>query len=297
MSDSPPERNAVDVLTVWDTDTEDQINKNNAAIQQNKQIYEGFTSTSDGHAQTMPIEYGQMPDAQGDFSIGNPSAAPNQQTANAGHSTFSPHSSNPGHGQDGSFGSPLGQYHPGNVGSGSAGNAQLPAAQGNGGDGTRTSSFVPPSESGPGGRWGGDPTRFSPISPGGGGSSSHSPGAGSGFSGGFAPGVSGPGGSGTGGGTSAPGAGSRAGGLGGPGRSTGSGGRVGGGVEVPVTRGGSGTGAAGARGANGMPMGAAGGKGNKEEDKEKKAASYLLEPDPNALFGYDGKAVPPVIGT
>ncbi|HWD02822.1 MAG TPA: hypothetical protein VG674_10255 [Amycolatopsis sp.] len=43
-------------------------------------------------------------------------------------------------------------------------------------------------------------------------------------------------------------------------------------------------------------MGAGAAKGNKEEDKEKKSASYLLEPDPNALFGYDGKATPPVIG-
>jgi hypothetical protein len=43
-------------------------------------------------------------------------------------------------------------------------------------------------------------------------------------------------------------------------------------------------------------MGASGGKGQKEEDKEKKSADYLREADPNSLFGYDGKATPPVIG-
>ncbi|MBB4683954.1 hypothetical protein [Amycolatopsis jiangsuensis] len=301
VSDSPPERDAVDVLTVWDTDTEDQINKNNAAIQQNKQIYQGFTSTSDGHAQTMPTEYGQMPDAQGDFSIGNSSDTGNQQAANSGHSAFQPHLSGPGSSaQDGSSVSSPTQYHPGNVGTGSAGNLQVPAAQGNDGDGTHTSGVVPPPASGPVGGWNGDPARLNPIGPGGGGSSSYGPGSGlgggSGFGGGFASGVSGPGEAGTGERTpGATGGGSRSGGLGGAGRSTGSGGRFGA-AEESMTRGGSGTGSSGARGANGMPMGAAGGKGNKEEDKEKKSASYLLEPDPNALFGYDGKAVPPVIG-
>ncbi|MFF0144670.1 hypothetical protein [Amycolatopsis sulphurea] len=297
VSDSPPERDAVDVLSVWDTDTEDQINKNNAAIQQNKQIYREFTSTSDGHALTMPTEYGQMPDAQGDFSIGNPPAAPDQRTPTVSHSTFSQHS--PGldsHGPGGSSVSPPAQYQPGHIGTGLDGNPQVPAAHGPGGDGTQSAGFVPPSHPGPGGVWSSDPTRFGPVGPGG--SSSYGPGSGGpggspGFGGGFDPGVSGPGNSETGGRGSAPGAGPRSGGLGGGGR-TGSGGRVGGGVDEPVTRGG--TGAAGGRGGSGMPMGATGGKGNKEEDKEKKAASYLLEPDPNALFGYDGKAVPPVIG-
>ncbi|RJQ86824.1 hypothetical protein [Amycolatopsis panacis] len=299
VSDSPPERDAVDVLTVWDTDTEDQINKNNAAIEQNKQIYQGFTSTSDGHARTMPTEYGRMSEAEGDFSVGNPSATGNQQATDAGRPAFQPHSRGlNGSGRDSSPGSSPARYEPGNVGTGSMENAQLPAAQGNGGDGTHRSSVAPPSATDPVGGWSGDPARLNRVGPGGGGSSFHGPGNGpggnSGFDGGFAPGVSGTGRPGAGGGTT--GDGPRSGGLGGAGRSTGSGGRLGA-PEESMTRAGSGTGASGARGANGMPMGAAGSKGNKEEDKEKKSASYLLEPDPNALFGYDGKAVPPVIGT
>ncbi|MEU8636667.1 PPE domain-containing protein [Amycolatopsis sp. NPDC048633] len=57
-------------------------------------------------------------------------------------------------------------------------------------------------------------------------------------------------------------------------------------------------GAAGARGANGMPMGSpAGGRGGKEEDKEKKTAPYLRNPDPDETFGgFTEKPMPPVIG-
>jgi PPE family protein len=56
-------------------------------------------------------------------------------------------------------------------------------------------------------------------------------------------------------------------------------------------------GAAGGRGANGMPMGAGAGQGKKEEDKEKKAAAYLRNPDPDDTFAGDiEKPMPPVIG-
>ncbi|WP_328613555.1 hypothetical protein OHS18_33725 [Amycolatopsis sp. NBC_00355] len=57
-------------------------------------------------------------------------------------------------------------------------------------------------------------------------------------------------------------------------------------------------GTAGARGANGMPMGtAAGGRGAKDDDKEKKSAPYLKNPDPDETFGgFIEKPMPPVIG-
>jgi hypothetical protein len=57
-------------------------------------------------------------------------------------------------------------------------------------------------------------------------------------------------------------------------------------------------GAAGARGANGLPMGAPmNGRGGKEEDREKKTASYLRNPDPDETFGgFIEKPMPPVIG-
>ncbi|MEV6904212.1 hypothetical protein [Amycolatopsis sp. NPDC051372] len=304
VSDSPPERGLVDVVTPWDTDVEDQINSRNAAIQQNNQIYQGFTSTSDGNAQRMPTDYGQLTDAQGDFTVGNSSAATNQNATNAQHSALQPRGSSGGIdggvSQPGQYGAPAtSPSSPYSGGPGSSNYAQLPAAQTPGGDGTNTAGFVPSTDPTAGGfRGGGDATRFTPGGPGGG-SSSYGPGTGPGFgspgfAGGFTSGGSGSGESGAGGrGAGMPGSGSRSGDLAGPGRSTGAG-RFGAAEEPPAGRGG--PGAAGSRGANGMPMGAGGGKGNKEEDKEKKSASYLLEPDPNALFGYDGKATPPVIG-
>ncbi|GLY41124.1 hypothetical protein Amsp01_071470 [Amycolatopsis sp. NBRC 101858] len=76
-----------------------------------------------------------------------------------------------------------------------------------------------------------------------------------------------------------------------PGVSTGS--------RMPEERlGGATRGTPGARGANGMPMGApANGRGGKEEDKEKKSAAYLRNPDPDETFGgFIEKPMPPVIG-
>jgi hypothetical protein len=57
-------------------------------------------------------------------------------------------------------------------------------------------------------------------------------------------------------------------------------------------------GANGPRGANGMPMGAPmNGRGGKEEDREKKKAPYLRNPDPDETFGgFTQKPMPPVIG-
>ncbi|MGW5744606.1 PPE domain-containing protein [Amycolatopsis sp. NPDC003861] len=57
-------------------------------------------------------------------------------------------------------------------------------------------------------------------------------------------------------------------------------------------------GSAGPRGANGLPMGTPlAGRGGKEEDREKKPAPYLQNPDPDETFGgFTEKPMPPVIG-
>jgi hypothetical protein len=52
----------------------------------------------------------------------------------------------------------------------------------------------------------------------------------------------------------------------------------------------------GATGEDGMPMGGMGGGRRGEEDQEHKAAQYLQEADPDALFGTDEMTAPPVIG-
>jgi hypothetical protein len=307
VSDESPSRDAVDVVTPWDTDTEDKINQRNAAVQQNNQIYQGFTATSDGHAQKMPIDYGQVPDAaDGTFNLGSTPGTDttpvtgqqhdrqnvttgtydNQQRPDTYSSSVEPPGSvTPWQGQQ----SQDHQVSPPNV--------QVPAASYD--TGTHTAGYVPPSP----GAGGTVPPGFGPTGSG----SPYVPGSAGGFGpgGGFVSGVPGSLGTGTGSpGVRVPGSGGGSGsgslppggGRGAPGKSSGTGQL--GGVNEPGMKGGggSGTGAPGARGANGMPMGAGAGKGGKEEDTEKKAASYLLEPDPNALFGYDGKATPPVIG-
>lgn len=96
------------------------------------------------------------------------------------------------------------------------------------------------------------------------------------------------------------------GGFGGPGGSGGGRGGVEGRVPGPgagalaaeqAAMGRGAAGAAGARGAaglGGIPM-AAGGSGRGGEDEEHERPSYLLEDDPDALFGTDEAASPPVI--
>jgi len=43
-------------------------------------------------------------------------------------------------------------------------------------------------------------------------------------------------------------------------------------------------------------MGGGAGRGQGGEDIEHKVASYLVEPDPDDVFGTDQKTAPPVIG-
>ncbi|RZS44918.1 PPE family protein [Herbihabitans rhizosphaerae] len=101
---------------------------------------------------------------------------------------------------------------------------------------------------------------------------------------GFGPGGSGNRGFGPGGSPAGPGsgAGARPGGMPGAGMA-GPGGVAGG-------RGGG----AGRGGMGGMPMGGAGAQG--DEDQEHQRPTYLVEADPDALFGTDEKTAPPVIG-
>lgn len=299
VSDWPPTRDAVDVVTPWDTDTEDQINQRNAAVQRNKEIYQGFTSTSDGHAQAMPTEYGQMSDANGDFTVGirlpqriskQPMAGtrrlsrtrPVRMAGDRGRAR----TTRPSHRLASST---VAAARRRSATSSCPLRRETATTERNRRASSRQRRRAPGAVTRPDLR---RPVRAGvdrrPTGPG-----TYPPAARDSAVASLAvclawenrvPADAR---------QERPGGDPRANGLGGAGRSTGSG-RLGGAAEEPVTRGGAG--AAGARGANGMPMGAGAGKGGKEEDKEKKSASYLLEPDPNALFGYGGKATPPVIG-
>lgn len=119
-------------------------------------------------------------------------------------------------------------------------------------------------------------------------------GTGAGGRGGFGPGGGGSGGGGYGG------TGSGGEGHGG----TGGGGRGGGGGAGALAaehaagggRGGLGAGGRGGGGAGGMGGGMGAGRGQGEEDGEHQRPSYLVEGDPESLFGTDEMTAPPVIG-
>jgi hypothetical protein len=141
------------------------------------------------------------------------------------------------------------------------------------GSGTDTSGFAP-----------GTPPGFTQTGPGNGNFPGSGPGGGGGL-GGPGGGFGGPGGFGGGGfgpGGSRPGAGF------GP-TGQGAGASASGGAGA----GGAGRGAATGRGGSGMGGGQ---KGEGGEDSEHQRPSYLVEPDPDAMFGTDQMTAPPVIG-
>jgi hypothetical protein len=65
---------------------------------------------------------------------------------------------------------------------------------------------------------------------------------------------------------------------------------------TPGAGSGLGAGKAGGKGAGGMGAGGAGHKGEGGEDGEHQRPAYLVEPDPDAMFGTDQMTAPPVIG-
>jgi hypothetical protein len=199
-------------------------------------------------------------------------------------------------------GSPGGTAGPDGVGSG-AGNG--PGASGGPTTGTGTQGFTPgnrpggfgnPGGSGnnPGSNPGGNNPGFGSGDNGFG--TGFIPGGGPGFGGGGSGGGSGSG-SNAGGGRSGFGSGSGAGAGGRGGLGAGAGAGVGG-FGAEQAGGARGGGAPGARGAAGMGgMGGMGaGRGQGGEDDEHQRPSYLVEPDPDSVFGTDEMTAPPVIG-
>jgi hypothetical protein len=296
IADTSPQRSLVDVLSPWETNVEEQTNARNAAIEQNQRIYQGFSQTSDSNGAVMPIDYGQIADTSyADFSLAatDSSGAPPRTSGGAGPDVHADANS-PGYVGASAVTPPPGPPVQGGdepprdgVQPAPTRSTDVPAASD---DTTRAASYVPQPVNPPSGT----PYTFGPTGSG-------TPG------GGYPPGGSGAGGYVT-GGPNAPGSAGQAGyrppgsggvgatprGPGGPGRMTGAGPFGGAGETGRMSGGSAGTG--GPRG-TGMPMGAAGaGRGGKNDDAERKTPEYLKEADPQQVFGYDGKATPPVIG-
>ncbi|MGW5742750.1 hypothetical protein [Amycolatopsis sp. NPDC003861] len=276
VTDQPPTRSAWDVATPWDTDTEDKINQYNRKAQENVERYTAYSQQSSSNTAARTIDYGQLREyTGGDFTVQDPVEPPPRKRTRTG-----------GGDDDRSIGRqvqpppavhpPVAPPPPGQVVPPSQ---VLPPGSHTPGvdDSVRAQGYVPPLATQ-------YPPGYQPPTPGFGPGS----GPGGGFGPGFGPGGFGPGSSsGASGGTGA--------GVRGPGASTGSGvpgeGRPG---AAGGVRGGA-AGKPGAPGMGGMGPGAKGGKG--EEDAEHQRASYLVEADPESIFGgSDERTVPPVIG-
>jgi len=279
------------------------VAKHNAANDNNVRVMDQYSSATSSTRSVLPTDFGRLesdgaaisvkqPEPPGPIEPYNPplggkkptqtsNQQTNQQTQNGEHTTTS--------GTTLPTGTTGGGNKPG-------GNTDLPGGRPPG-TGKPGSNNKPGSLSGP------DSVVFNP----GGGSSKTPgglPGTGPGFGGGPGGGGPGSGKSGAGGRLLGGDLGEGAGGRGAAGESSralgkgaGAGGFGGAAGEGVAGRGGA-AGGAGARGAGGAggPMGGAGRRGEGDEDGEHQRPDFLIEPDPDALFGTDQRTTPPVIG-
>lgn len=296
VKDQPPTRSAWDAATPWDTDTEDKINQYNQKAQENVERYNAYSQQSSANTASRTIDYGQLGAYDGgDFEVKDPKEPTEKPPPKK-----RPRTDTSGGDDDRSIGSqvqpppavhPPVQPPPGHVTP--PGQVTPPGSIGtpNVDDSIRAQSYVPPSTQYPPG--------YQPPGTGNGFGPGSGPGGGGGFGSGFGPGGGGfgPGGGGGFGPGSSSGAGSgSASGARGPGASTGAG-LPGEGGRAGAAAGGVRGGAAGKPGSSGMGGMGQGAKGGKSEDEEHQRASYLVEADPESIFGgSDERTVPPVIG-
>ena len=70
VTDQPPTRSAWDVVTPWDTDTEDKINQYNQKAQENVERYNAYSQQSSSNTAARTIDYGQLGEYNGgDFTV------------------------------------------------------------------------------------------------------------------------------------------------------------------------------------------------------------------------------------
>ncbi|MFD8497645.1 hypothetical protein [Amycolatopsis sp. NPDC059657] len=285
VTNEAPERGFWDKATPWDTDTEDAIEERNRKVQENLQRYNTYAAQTDANKPAMTTDYGQLTDDQGgDFKLEKeePPTPPRKKTP----------PENPGkHETTGKSSEETGKQtvRPGDPGypllySEDRPNGLMPP------DDTKTSSYKPPTTATP-------PLPHETQVPVGQYDSTRNPNQY--LNSNFGPGTGTGSGAGT-GGTRGFGTGSGGGSSSGAGQNMGAG--KGSGAGMPgegAARGGPAGGNAGrggrpgAPGMGGMPGGA---KGQGEEDTEHQRPSYLVEADPESVFGTDAKTAPPVIG-
>ncbi|WP_424183524.1 hypothetical protein ACOBQX_16150 [Actinokineospora sp. G85] len=307
-SPEPPESGFLNDITPWTTDTDQKINDYHDASQHNVRVYSEYDGASSSNAYAMPTDYPRLHDTGDNINVRPPEQPVGPPPVKPPNNTFVP----PPGGHDGTTTQQGWQQTPGGVTPVTPPQVQAgPVAQGSQGSGGGTTpQWTAPQTlqgggDGPNGPYGQGPGQ------GGGGPYGQGPyGQGGGPFGAGAYGVGGSGGSehGAGGRGGAGGLGARGGfgggGAGGFGGGAGAGAGTGAGEHGSGSRGGLAGGAgaaddgrAGGRGGQAGGMGGAGrGGGQGGEDEEHERASFLIEDDPEAVFGTDEVTAPPVIG-
>jgi len=316
VTDNPPQKSFWDSATPWDTDTEDAINANNAKVQENLQAYNTYAQTSQANTPQLKTDYGQVTQLGGDFQVEQQTVPPGKTgkenpetsigTTNINNPRTSSTSTNPNSTSTTNRTTSvprqtsISALDPNNLNTGRTGTSsgdttgsRTGTGSGDIDDTTRTSGYTTP-----GGSTYRPSTLGSSFGSGSGSSSDYTSG---GFgpvgAGGFGPIGAGGSGGGYGGGSSsgAGGAGSGSGALG-AGKATGGVAAEAGAAGAASKAGAAGAaGRAGTSGMGGMG-GAHGGKGQGGEDDEHTRPSWLVEEDPEGIFGTDEKTAPPVIG-
>ena len=311
VTDSPPQKGTWDTITPWDTDTEDAINANNAKVQENLQAYNTYAQSSQKYAPQLKTDYGQVTDLSGsNFQLQQPTLPRDKPGPGPGPGPDDPNSTIGGTDKTRRSGTTSIPRQSTTSPTGRTGTTTRNSTTGQTGnisgsldDTTRAAGYTRPGTPGSNYRPGGYGGNYNAAGGAGGSSDYSSGGFGPLGAGGFGPigsggaDGSGAGGRGVGGGGGGYGSGSSS------GASTGSGALSGGKATgaVGAEAGGATAAKAGAAGASGRGggmsgMGGHGGKGQGGEDSEHQRPSYLIEEDPDGLFGTDEKTAPPVIG-
>ncbi|EWC58485.1 hypothetical protein UO65_6377 [Actinokineospora spheciospongiae] len=312
MDASPPDTGIWDDMTPWDTDTEDQLNEYNQKSQKNIDVYRAYDANSQANAQDLPTDYSTLTDPGGEITVNKPdepggpppvspprTVSPPQVNGSGDTTTAQQWQQQPGQPTP-TY--PLDPPPPGPGNQGQNGNEHQ-----NGNIGTKPAQYVPtpPRQYPPGVPRPGEHGVQRPINwPGGdpsGGFGGQGGVGGQGYGGG-AGSRGGAGGFGARGGFGGGAGGMGAGGAGaaehGPGARAGAGAGAGAGEHGPGSRGFGAAADERAGGRGGQPAGggAGGGRGQGGEDEEHERASFLIEDDPEAVFGTDEVTAPPVIG-
>lgn len=88
IAEKPPERDVVDILTPWDTDTEDRINQHKADVERARQIYQGYEQAMQSAQQSVMRDFGSLDAFEGELGTLDHDKSSTVKDAGTGIMTF-----------------------------------------------------------------------------------------------------------------------------------------------------------------------------------------------------------------